>query len=83
MQKQDREQLRFEVLAELDRREWSMTDLASKVGKTTAALRALFAHQSNSIRLALDICEALNLPIRLAYKCCNLPIPEPEGDRGK
>ena len=83
MPKQDREQLRFDVLAELDRREWSMTDLACRVRRTTQALNALFTHRSNSIRLALDICKALDLPIRLAYKCCNLPIPEPEGSGDK
>ena len=56
----------------------TIESLSEKIGKRGQDLHRFFSGGSNDIHLALDICRGAEIPIRLAYETCGLPIPDPE-----
>jgi len=74
----NRETFRRELLSRaMLSKGWRQQEIAGAVKCSTGNLTSFLAGRNNSIDLALKLCQAVGLDIRLAYETCGLPIPEP------
>lgn len=78
-----RSEFKRQLKAQLLLRDWTFEDLANELGIRGQTIHSFFAGKSTSVRLAVRLCQAVDLPVEIAYRVCELPVPDKKKSRSR